>query len=105
MNKDDYFKRLKELETEYKKSIRQLNYDYALANNTIQIDDIIEGNGYIIQVKKIFPCMPFMSVKPECFYQGIQLKKDLKISKKQSIDARVYQSNAKIIKKVQENEQ
>ena len=105
MNKDDYFKRLKELETEYKKSIRQLNYDYALANNTIQIDDIIEGNGYIIQVKKIFPCMPFMSVIPECFYQGIQLKKDLKISKRPSIDNRVYQSNAKIIKKVQENEQ
>lgn len=105
MDKEDYFKRLKEIETEYKRNLKQLNSDYALANNTIQIDDIIEGNGYIIQVKKIFPCMPFMSVIPECFYQGIQLKKDLKISKKQSIDARVYQSNAKIIKKVQENEQ
>lgn len=104
MNKEDYFKRLKEIETEYKRNLKQLNYDYALANNTIQIDDIIEGNGYIIQVKEVFPCIPYLSVIPECFYQGIQLKKDLKISKKQSIDARVYQSNAKIIKKVQENE-
>ncbi len=105
MNKEDYFKRLKEIEAEYKRNLKQLNYDYALSNTTIQQGDIIEGNGYIIQVKKIFPCMPFMSVIPECFYQGIQLKKDLKISKKQSIDARVYQSNAKIIKKVQENEE
>ena len=105
MNKDEYFKRLKEIETEYKRNLKQLNYDYALANNTIQIDDIIEGNGYIIQVKEVFPCIPYLSVIPECFYKGTQLKKDLKISKKQSIDARVYQSNAKIIKKVQENEQ
>ena len=105
MNKEDYFKRLKELETEYKKSIRQLAYDYALANNTIQIDDIIQGNGYIIQVKKIVPCMPSLSDEPECFYKGTQLKKDLKPMKRQDSSVSVYQSNAKIIKKVQENEQ
>lgn len=102
MNKEDYFKRLKELETEYKKSIRQLAYDYALANNTIQIDDIIEGNGYIIQVKKIFPCKTFLSDFPECFYKGIQLKKDLKPMKKQDSSVSVYQCNAKIIKKAGE---
>ncbi len=105
MNKEDYFKRLKEIETEYKKNLKQLNYDYALANNTIQIDDIIEGNGYIIQVKEVFPCIPYLSVKPECFYQGIQLKKDLKPMKRQNSSVSVYQSNAKMIKKVQENEE
>ena len=102
MNKDEYIKRSKELQNEYEKSIKQLVNQYALANNTIQIDDIIEGNGYIIQVKKIFPCKTFLSDFPECFYKGIQLKKDLKPMKKQDSSASVYQCNAKIIKKAGE---
>lgn len=102
MNKDEYLKKEKELYNKYQQDRKDLINEYALANNTIKIDDIIQGNGYTIQVKEIYPCKTFLSDFPESFYKGIQLKKDLKPMKKQDSSVSVYQCNAKIIKKAGE---
>ena len=108
MDKEEYTQRLRDMDDalQQAKILNQRNKEalanlYALANNTIQQGDIIEGNGYIMLVKKITTCKPFFEDYPTCVYTGELLKKNLKSSKVQDPNAKIYQRSASIVKKAE----
>lgn len=108
MDKEEYTQRLRDIDDaiQQAKIQNQKRSDllarlYALSNNTIQQGDIIEGNGYIMLVKKITTCKPFFEDYPTCVYTGELLKKNLKSSKVQDPNAKIYQRQASIVKKAE----
>lgn len=108
MDKEEYTQRLRDMDDalqqakiQNKKNKEALANLYALANNTIQQGDIIEGNGYIMLVKEINTCTPFFEDYPTCVYTGELLKKNLTSRKVQDPNAKIYQRQASIVKKAE----
>jgi hypothetical protein len=76
--------------------------EYALANNNIEIGDIVQDQICTISVDRITVAKTFSEFS-ECAYHGFELKKDLTPKKNRTIST-VYQSNIKnIIKQTTEN--
>lgn len=82
MDKDEYSKRVTEMDARHKKERDALVIEYAKANNPYKVGDILKtDNGTIIRVEKITYSRgsTFLSESPfpYCNYEGPALKKDL----------------------------
>lgn len=80
MTLEEYKIKMKELEEEFQQKKRVLIKQYALANNTVKIGDIIEDHIGKILVKSIKIFVDLR--KPQCMYEGVVLLKSGKPSKK-----------------------
>lgn len=91
MNKEEFDKKLKEIDIEYQLNKKEVIKEFCNANNPYKIGDkftdhigsiIIERIGYLYSLTSI----------PSCSYTGIELKKD-GTPKKGNIKRRAYQCN------------
>lgn len=82
MDKDEYKKRVAEMEARHKKESDDLAEEYAKANNPYKVGDILtDGGDRTIQVDRIRysrgTTWGGYSEFPFCVYEGLRLKKDL----------------------------
>lgn len=92
MKVEDYRKGLKIIEAEYKKQKDDLAKTYALANNNINIGDVITDHIGSIKVESIKVEISSFYETPRCVYFGPELRKD-KSPKKNGAKRNVWQSN------------
>jgi hypothetical protein len=92
MNREEYERSLKKLKSQYDEQLTQLHKQYALANNTVKIGDIVKDHMGSIQVEKMHIAWPFGSNIPEVVYHGLELKKD-GTPKKNAVKREAWQSN------------
>ena len=91
MKKEQYEKKLKELENKFKEDKKLIQTEYALSNNTYTKGDIFTDHIGKIMVERIDVTVNFMGI-PQCVYFGLELKKDG--TPKKSNDKRwAYQCN------------
>jgi hypothetical protein len=69
---------LEEIENQYKKQRSEAIKKYCIANNKVEIGDIVQSNagGEIIKVEKIIFSAGWNKLAPECIYEGARLRKD-----------------------------
>lgn len=92
MEFEDYKLKLQELEKEFSIKKENLKKQYAFENNPYKIGDIVTDHIGSIKIESIVPTIPFLSNEPSCYYEGIELKKDL-TPKKKGDKRMVYQGN------------
>jgi len=91
MEREEYLRKLKELELSQAKQRKDLAIEYAKLNNPYNVGDIISDHIGTIKIESISFDWGWNN-SPQCVYNGVILKKDLtpnKLNKKTS----VYQSN------------
>jgi hypothetical protein len=95
MDIETYKAKLAALHKEYETNKRKIQTEYALANNTYKVGDVITDHMRTIRIEKIQIDVSYMSSsigKPQCVYVGPELKKD-GTPKKNGIITQIYQSN------------
>lgn len=93
MTYNEYKLKLSELQTEFENKKKELAKEYAFANNSIKVGDIIKDSVGSIKVEKIrYTTGLISSNTPECVYDGIELTKQGTPSKRQQ-HTRIFQSN------------
>lgn len=90
MTKEEYKKKLDELNSEFKQKKFALYKEFALSNNPYRVGDILQDHFHIIKVEKIK--IDVVLSTPECVYYGTQLTQKLEPKKKQD-EAPMWQSN------------
>lgn len=100
MDKDEYKKRVAEMEARHKKESNDLAIEYAKANNPYEVGDILtDGRGTTIQVDRICysrgTTWGGYSEFPFCVYEGALLKKDLTPRKASPLRDSISQPNVK----------
>ncbi len=96
MNKDEYKKRVAEMEARYNKERLALAKAYADANNPYSVGDILTNGTTIIKVERIrYAQRSGYSEFPLCIYEGTALKKDLTPRKVQPLRGQLYQTQVK----------
>ena len=76
MTADEYKQKLLDIKAEYIKKRNSLEEEFALANNTVEIGDIVSDGSSTIRVEK-FGFITATSL-PRVFYIGVRLTKKLK---------------------------
>jgi len=90
MTKEEYNKKILDLEIELKEQKRKLGREYAFSNNKYSIGDIIKDHKATIRIEKIQWTNSLSG--PECVYWGTILKKDLTPRKDGKTDS-IFQGN------------
>jgi len=90
MTKAEYKEFFTELEKEFERRKDLLNRGYALANNKVEIGDVISDHQRSIKVGGVSMGQP-MEGLPCCVYYGPELKKD-KTPKKGGLIGQVWQT-------------
>jgi hypothetical protein len=94
-NLQNYKQAIAEVEKEKEEKIKKIIREYALANNTVKIGDVVEGSSDVIIVEKINFVRPYpYNELPTCAYFGARLKKD-GTPRKDKSKGYTYQSNLK----------
>ncbi len=78
----------------FNKQLDKLATDYALANNTIEIGDVIKGHAFAIRVDKI---EVYKSNPPQCAYEGPRTDKNGDLSTC-GREETIYQQNLEMSK-------
>lgn len=78
MTKEEYEKRLFELNQRFKKEKHELAKEFALSNNDVKIGDIVSDGNNIISVSKFCIDFGYPNPIPYVYYKGIKLTKKLK---------------------------
>lgn len=94
MTREEFDKRLKELELEFDKNKKALFVNFALSNNTITVGDIVKDHIGCAMVTKIGIYCSTYDGYSAMRYSCIELKKDGTPKKKKTMRW-VYQSNIK----------
>ena len=89
---ETFTKLLKEIEAEEELKVRQLKIEFANANNTVKIGDIVCDHIGSVLVDEMGYHSPGWNQLPGCTYSGFELKKDL-TPRKDGARRTVYQSN------------
>lgn len=89
---EKYLKKVQEVEKEKDEKIILLVREFAFANNTVKVGDIVTDHIGSIIVESINSCMPSYNKLPSCVYFGLELKKD-KTPRKDKSKRRVHSSN------------
>lgn len=93
MDRIEFERQLKELESEYNKQRNAICIAYCKENNKVNIGDVVTNrHGESIIVDKITYTMGWKQNNPECVYHGIELTKKL-APKKSGARGTIYQSN------------
>jgi hypothetical protein len=94
---EDYINKLKLLEKEYDYKKSNLAKEFAFSNNLYKEGDIITDHIKTIKIEQIRYTKNGMNNKPECVYDGPELKKDKTTKKERNIgkelQGRIFQSN------------
>jgi hypothetical protein len=90
MKKEEFDRKIIEIEKKSNDDKRILARQYAISNNPYKIGDVIEDHYHIIKIEK-WTVRGTVS-NPSLLYQGVVLKKDLTPKKNQD-DAIMYQTN------------
>jgi hypothetical protein len=77
MTQEEYFSKLNEIRQKQYEIERELQIDFAMANNPYKVGDIFKDHCGQIKIKMI-KCIinPFGDKIPQCKYLGIEVKKD-----------------------------
>ena len=86
---------LAECEMRYEDEKRKILRKYAIDNNPYKQGDIITGHGTVIKIESMKIAL-YAYNGPQMVYNGVQLNKDLSVSKRQ-INTEIYQSDAKLV--------
>ncbi len=85
MTKEEYKIKAQELINNFETQKSLLAKEYAFANNSIKVGDIIKDHISSIKVEQIkYERASFLNEYPQCIYVGIELKKDLTPTKKET---------------------
>lgn len=95
MTSDELKARIRNIEYENRNKIKAAYTEYAMANNSVKIGDIITDHQYSLKVDSIRVTKSLMSDQSECIYQGYRLKKNGEMFKSREY-TEIYQSNMKI---------
>ncbi len=90
MTTDEYKLELKKLHADFELLKKELAIKYAMANNPVEIGDIVKDHKCKIKVDKID--VTIINSIPTCMYHGVELKVDNTPKKNNSRDT-VYQIN------------
>ncbi len=96
MKELDYDNRLKQIESDYKKSKDALYIEFGLSQSKYQVGDVIKCNDRTILIDKITVYKSFKL--PEPVYHGIMLKKDLTPKKNGERDSIYGNHSTELIK-------
>ena len=89
MDFEEYELKINELKHQHNRDIHNLKKEYAMANNTVKIGEVVQDHIGKIIVESIGV---YYADKPECFYCGTELKKNGEPRIKKSTRT-VYQTN------------
>lgn len=93
MNKDEYNRRMAEIEARYKNEKNALMLECAKSNNPYRIGDILKSDtGTIIQVERMTVNPPYSDGLPSCTYHGTALTAKLKPRKVSPKKLTIHQS-------------
>ena len=92
MDKEEFDKRMLELDNDRTSGMRAIRKEYALAKNKVNIGDTVTDHQYTICVDKIWITVPCLGSFPECIYQGYRVKKSGERFKNEAYEL-VYQCN------------
>jgi hypothetical protein len=95
MDIEEYKKIIAEIDNKARQDKFAVAREYALANNTVKVGDVISDHKSTILVDNII-ITASVSSKPMCVYDGIKLKKDGTPVKSGERDT-VYQSNLRVM--------
>jgi hypothetical protein len=93
MTADEYKFKLEVLEKEYRRQKLILARDYAMSNNPVKVDDVIEDHMGKIRVTDIKPSQGYSGHLPECVYDGLILTRTGEVTKKKPNMRQVWQGN------------
>ena len=95
MKKEEYTSKKDILKLEYEKQLSALAKEYAFANNTHEVGDIIKDSVGSIKITRLQYTLGDSFLRsgfPEVIFTGVELKKDLTPTKKGEI-RKIYQSS------------
>lgn len=101
MTLEEYRDKLNELKQRFDEEKKKLDKQYALANNEIEVGDIVIDHCRILRVERI--AVVLCENIPGCYYYGVELRKSDMQPKKKQDDACIWQRNIKKIIKREEN--
>jgi len=94
MDRETYFKKLKNLEKEFHQRKVELASECAYSNNTYNIGDMITDHIGSIRIERISLGLAFSDGFPMLVYEGVEYTKK-GVPKKRGDKRRVYASNVK----------
>ena len=94
MEKEVYLNTLKEIESDYRSKIINLNVEYALSNAKFKVGDTIKDERWALTIDKITTYKGYDLPVP--VYHGFELKKDL-TPKKNGYRVSIYGNEAELI--------
>ena len=93
MNIKEFISKKNILRNEHDKKVQELKSEYAFANNTVKVGDIVTDHIGAVKVEKI---LVWGIDEPCCIYRGIEYTKAGKPTKR-GCKRDVYQTNLKVI--------
>lgn len=94
MEKEEYLRKIKEINDNYEQQVRNLKTEYVLSNNSYKVDDIFEDHIGRIRIESINVERVFGGEYPSCTYFGTEVNKDGKDNKR-GTKRKAWQSNEK----------
>ena len=101
MTKEEFNKRVKDIENIYKTSLNELNKECALENKKYHVGDIVEDLCGVVKITNISDRLYVdyvtrgLQSMPEVIYRGIDLRRTDLATKKNSEERDVYEHNVK----------
>lgn len=83
MTMEEYEQKLEQLKLAHRTAVRNLQKDYAIANNPYKPGDIVRDSTSILKIEGIHSIYISLSGPPCLMYKGTELTKQLKPTKKQ----------------------
>lgn len=93
MERDVYIENLKELEAEFTRKRKKLDYEFAMGRNPYTVGDIVTDHLGSIRTTRIRVMRGNVHELPQCVYEGEVLTKKMEPVKRGKKTRTVWQSN------------
>lgn len=77
MTKEEYLSAKAKLNKEFEERLKDLDKEFALSNNDVEVGDIVSDRSHTIRVERILIDTPWRGSMPRAYFEGTKLTKKL----------------------------